>query len=111
MYNHMKWIFFDIGSTLVDETKCYEKHFAEAIYGTNISYEEFKNKVIEFSKKNLKGDHEAVKYYGLSLPKWHSELEMLYPQTENVLNSLKNRGYRLGIIANQVHGTKNRLQK
>lgn len=111
MHNHIKWIFFDIGSTLVDETKCYEKRFAEAIYGTNISYEEFKNKVIAFSKQNLKGDHEAVKYYGLSLPKWHSELEMLYPQTENVLNSLKNRGYRLGIIANQAYGTKNRLQK
>lgn len=111
MCNHIKWIFFDIGSTLVDETKCYEKRFAEAVAGTDISYEEFKNKVVAFSKQNLKGDHEAVKYYGLSLPTWHSELEILYPQVDIVLESLKSNGYRLGIIANQVYGTKSRLQK
>lgn len=52
--NNIKWIFFDIGSTLVDETECYKKRFEEAVKNTDIPYEEFENKVIEFSKRNLK---------------------------------------------------------
>lgn len=108
--NNIKWIFFDIGSTLVDETKCYEKRYAEAIENTGITYEEFKNKVIEFSKQNLKGDHEAVKYYSLALPKWHKELEFLYPEAKIVLKTLKEKNFKLGIIANQSLGTEERLK-
>ena len=108
--NSIKWIFFDIGSTLVDESKCYEKRYAEAVENTDITYKEFENKVIEFSKQNLKGDHEAVKYFNLTLPKWHKELEFLYPETKTVLKALKEKNFRLGIIANQSLGTKERLK-
>ena len=108
--NNIKWIFFDIGSTLVDETECYKKRFEEAVKNTDIPYEEFENKVIEFSKRNLKGDHEAVKYYNLSLPKWHNELEILYPEAKSVLKKLREKGFKLGIIANQSLGTKERLR-
>lgn len=106
----IKWIFFDVGSTLVDETECYEKRYAEAVENTDITYGEFENKVIEFAKQNLKGDHEAVKYYNLSLPKWHKGLEFLYPEAKSVLEKLKEKGYKLGIIANQSLGTKERLR-
>lgn len=109
-FNYIEWIFFDIGSTLMDETKCYEKRFEETVCGTDISMEEFKDKVIEFFCRNLKGDYEAVNYYGLSLPKWHSELEFLYPEAEYVLKKLKSKGYKLGIIANQPPGTQERLK-
>lgn len=111
MMNNIKWIFFDIGSTLVDETECYKKRFEEAVKNTDIPYEEFENKVIEFSKRNLKGDHEAVKYYNLSLPEWHNELEILYPEAKSVLKKLKEKGFKLGIIANQSLGTKERLRR
>ena len=109
--DNIKWVFFDIGSTLVDESKCYEKRYAEAVENTDITYEEFENKVIEFARQNLKGDHEAVKYYNLALPKWHKELEILYSDAETVLNTLYNKGYKLGIIANQSLGTEKRLEK
>lgn len=108
--NSIKWIFFDIGSTLVDESKCYEKRYAEAVENTDITYKEFENKVIEFSKQNLKGDHEAVKYFNLTLPKWHKELEFLYPEAKIVLKALKEQNFKLGIIANQSLGTKERLK-
>ena len=104
-----KWIFFDIGSTLIDESECYKIRCREAVAGTTISPEEFEKKVIEFSKQNLKGDHEAVKHYGVELPPWHKEAEKPYPDTESVLKQLVAKGYRLGVIANQSLGTKDRL--
>lgn len=104
-----KWIFFDIGSTLIDESECYMLRYREAVAGTTISPDDFERKVIEFSKQNLKGDHEAVKYYGVELPPWHKEAERPYADTESVLKQLTVKGYRLGVIANQSPGTKDRL--
>lgn len=106
----IKWIFFDIGSTLIDESKCYQLRYREAVAGTAISPDDFEKKVIEFSKQNLKGDHEAVKYYGLKLPPWHKEAEKPYDNAEFVLKQLCQKGYRLGVIANQSPGTKDRLE-
>lgn len=111
MLQNIKWIFFDIGSTLVDETQCYKKRYSEVTENTDITYEEFEAKVIAFSKQNKKGDHEAVKFYGLTLPKWHKELEILYDDAQSVLKALHNKGYKLGIIANQSLGTAMRLEK
>lgn len=104
-----KWIFFDIGSTLIDESECYQLRYLEAVAGTTISSDDFERKVIEFSKQNLKGDHEAAKYYGIELPLWHKEVERPYADAESVLKQLTVKGYRLGIIANQSPGTKERL--
>lgn len=104
-----KWIFFDIGSTLIDESECYKLRYCEAVAGTTISPDDFEKKVIEFSGQNLKGDHEAVKYYGIELPPWHKEAEKPYGNTESVLEQLTVKGYRLGVIANQSPGTKLRL--
>ena len=106
-----KWLFFDLGSTLVDESQCYERRYIETITNTQIPYDEFVNKVIEFSKQNLKGDIAAAEHYGLPVPQWHNELERLYPNTKTVLQNLIAKGYRLGIIANQLPGTKLRLRK
>ena len=111
MPENIEWIFFDIGSTLVDETECYKKRCSEAIENTDITYEEFEAKVIEFSKQNKKGDYETVQFYGLALPKWHKELEILYADTKSVLSTLYNKGYKLGIVANQLLGTQKRLEK
>ena len=33
-----KWIFFDVGSTLVDETEAYDHRARDMITGTNIIY-------------------------------------------------------------------------
>ncbi len=106
---NIKWIFFDIGSTLIDESECYKLRSREAVAGTMISVEDFWGKTVEFSKQNLKGDHEAAKYYGIKLPPWHKEAEKPYANTEPVLKQLFVKGYRLGIIANQSLGTKDRL--
>lgn len=104
-----EWIFFDIGSTLVDESECYRLRCREAVAGTTVSAENFWEKVIGFSKQNLKGDHAAARYYGIELTPWHTDAERPYADAEPVLKQLSVKGYRLGVIANQSPETKDRL--
>lgn len=110
MLNNIKWLFFDVGSTLVDETECYNHRIRDAIAGTDITFEEFNEKRLYFSKQNLKGDIEALRYFGLAKTPWHHEDEKLYKDSENVLKILCEKGYRIGVIANQSAGTEKRLE-
>ncbi len=109
--NDIKWIFFDVGSTLVDETEAYNHRICEAIKDTDITFEQFNEKRMEFAEQNLKGDLEAFKYFGLVKPPWHKEDEILYADAEDILSMLYNKGYKIGVIANQSLGTSERLEK
>ncbi len=109
-FNNIKWLFFDIGSTLVDESKCYESRYLKAIENTDITYDELLDKVIAFSRQNRNGDHPAIEYFGLKLPEWDNDLEYLSDDTSFVLSELSKK-YNIGIIANQSLGTKQRLEK
>ena len=109
MYN-IKWIFFDVGSTLIDETECYNHRIQDAIAGTDITFDEFNEKRIFFAKQNLKGDIEALRFFGLSKTPWHFEDEKPYEETELVLKTLYEKGYHIGVIANQALGTEKRLE-
>lgn len=103
-------VFFDIGSTLIDETECYNHRIREVIEGTDISFEQFNEKRIFFQKQNLKGDLEAIKFFGLKKTSWHREDESLYPEAKEILRYLHGKGYLIGAIANQGLGTENRLE-
>ena len=107
----VEWIFFDIGSTLVDETEAYNHRIRDAICGTDITIEQFNEKLVYFAKQNLKGDLEAIKYFGLTKTPWHKEDEILYPDAEKVLKYLCDNGYKIGVIENQSLGTAERLEK
>ena len=107
----VKWIFFDVGTTLVDETEAYNHRIRDAIEGTDITFEQFQEKRIFFAKHNLKGDLEAIKYFGLEKTPWHKEDEVPYPDTEDVLQYLRSHEYKIGVIANQSLGTAVRLEK
>ena len=107
----INWIFFDVGSTLVDETKAYEHRILDAIEGTDVTVEQFMEKRLYFARQNLKGDLETVKYFGLKLTPWHSEDETPYPDAEDILIFLRGKGYKIGVIANQPIGTAGRLEE
>ena len=111
MDKRVKWIFFDVGTTLVDETEAYNHRIRDAIDGTDISFHQFNKKRIFFAKQNLKGDLEAIKYFGLLKTPWHKEDEVPYPNAEKILRYLCSQGYKIGIIANQSPGTAERLEK
>ena len=68
----VKWVFFDVGTTLVDEEKAYYNRALDMIKDTNISFKEFDNKRIELARQGLDGNSAAIKYFNLNKTPWHS---------------------------------------
>ena len=108
LMNKIKWIFFDIGSTLVDESAVYENRIKEITQGNNIDRNEFVAKVIERAQTSPKPIVSAAEDYGVKVPAWRHDLEVLYPDTKALLQRLSQK-YKIGIIANQDFGTEQRL--
>lgn len=106
---NIKWIFFDVGSTLIDETEAYDHRARDMIKGTQITFEQFDKKRIAFARQGLDGNSAAIEFFGLKKTPWHSEDELLYPDAISTLSTLCEKGYRLGIIANQNLGLNERL--
>ena len=107
---NIKWLFFDIGSTLVDESIAYRKRIETTVADTDISYDEFYRKMVEVSKQNQDAYNSAVAVYGLNKVPWNSDDEIVYPEAEECLRELSKR-YKIGIIANQNPGSRERLEK
>ncbi len=105
---YIKWLFFDLGSTLIDESDCIKKRCDVICESKNIDREEFIGKVTEYAKTDSYAVKAAASYYGVDIPRWFGELERLYPNVPNILKTLSEK-YKLGIIANQVAGTKERI--
>ena len=110
MFENIKWLFFDVGSTLVDEHIAYEHRFRDIADFANVEYTQVYNQAIELYKQNKKGDLELAKQLGVQLPKWYNEDEILYQDTAKSLEMLSSK-FKIGIIANQELGTKERLEK
>lgn len=106
----IKWIFFDVGSTLVDETEAYDHRARDIIAGTDITFQEFDDMRIALARQGLDGNSAAIKHFGLTKTPWHSEDEVPYPDAKSTLAALIQMGYKLGIIANQKLGTAERLE-
>ncbi len=107
---NIQWIFFDVGSTLVDESKAYEKRLKIVAETAKVSYESVYQTALKFYKENKKGDLEIMKLLHVEKPKWRKEDEILYYETEACLRKLSGK-YNIGVIANQSLGTENRLKE
>ena len=106
----MKWLFFDVGSTIVDERNAYQKRLQDIADAAGVTYEAVLETAMDFYRANRKGDKEAAKCYGVSLTPWHVEEERLYPDAAQSLEML-HKQYKIGIIANQDYGTRERLER
>ena len=107
--NEIKWLFFDVGSTLVDETTVYEDRMKRIAELSGLTYEQIYEYAMSFYKENKKGDLEVARRLGVELPKWKSQYERLYTDTKDCLKKLS-RIYKIGVIANQSLGTSKRLE-
>lgn len=107
----IKWIFFDLGSTLIDESECDEFRLCQLLLEPGAPDREVLEKSMHaFARQNRQPYKETAKKYGLKTAKWPVHLEKLYPGVSEVLSRLGKK-YRLGIIANQIPGTRERLCK
>lgn len=99
-----------MGSTLIDEQFAYKHRLQDIAEAANTTYQKVYDTAMEFYRQNKKGDLETAKQLGVPLSKWHTEDEILYPDAAQCLKTLS-RKYKIGIIANQELGTKDRLQQ
>jgi len=109
MPDHIEWVFFDLGSTLIDETAADVHRIRDMISGTGVTEQAYREKRFEMIRMGLGGDQGAIEFFNLTKTPWHSEDETPYPDAAPILSELKRRGFKLGVIANQPIGTKQRL--
>jgi HAD superfamily hydrolase (TIGR01549 family) len=119
----IRWVFFDLGNTLVDERAAWESRMGQladclAKYGRRCSVEdirsareaasaEFAPRSITAAIAKLTNDPDLDQLV-LAEARYPKELETLYDGAEQTLRSLASR-YQIGVIANQSAGTEQRL--
>ena len=86
--SEIKWVFLDMGSTLVDESDVYESRCNYVISAKGLEHDEFIEKVHHAAKVSPTPIKQAAQAYGVALPEWNSSLEKLYLETEGVLKAL-----------------------
>ena len=91
--NAIRWVFFDIGSTLVDEEEAYKHRIRDMIEGTSVTLDQFWDKRIQYAKEGFNGDQKAIEQFGLSKTPWHSEDEAPFPDCEQTLAALCRQGF------------------
>ena len=110
----IRYLFFDIGYTLVDEdavweARCREQADMPEARTLGLSAGDIYREIEEASRQYLPQYRAVVKKYGFTLAApFRGELETLYPEAPAVLAALSEK-YRLGVIANQAKGLKERL--
>lgn len=115
MLESVKWLFFDMGSTLLDETDSYKSWFANAANLVNgaISAEDIEKEYCAGMARyeaTVVGQLKQFGFTGNSTNHLYpSELDKPYPEAKAVLERLS-KSYHLGIIANQKHGAEQRLE-
>lgn len=111
MFENIKWLFFDLGSTLIDESECIDYRIRELLKQINApSREILERRMREYASQNRLPYKDTAKEFGLETVKWPHHLEKIYECAPEVLEKLQKK-YKLGIIANQGLGTENRLIK
>ena len=92
------YLFFDLGSTLIDESLCDQQYILDTVAGSAITAEKYEAKLIEFSSKNENYYTCARMFYDLPKVPWRHDLERLYPGVPEMLERLSAQ-FKLGIIA------------
>lgn len=105
----LRWLFFDVGSTLVDETLCDQARIADTLRTSTVSAEAFITRLRAFAAQNADAYKACLKHFSLTKAPWRSDLEQLYPAVPALLQQLSGR-YALGVIANQNAGLEERLR-
>lgn len=110
LMNGVRWVFLDIGSTLVDESLAVRNRVARTVAGTGVSFDEFYDRMMEISRTDPGAYRRALEHYGLTPVPWDSADERPYPEAADCLQRLHGR-YGIGVVANQVPGCEGRLKE
>ena len=110
----IKWLFFDVGGTLVNEKDAFDRRIRETIriqkaHGNAYTVQQLEHAMCEAAMAGRSYFRGAMKDLGISdFAPYDAVGEILYPEAPSVLMSLSPK-YKLGVIANQPEGTEKRL--
>ncbi|MCM1286103.1 MAG: HAD family hydrolase [Acetobacter sp.] len=109
--NNIKWLFFDLGATLINEDDAHKQRIINTVnLNSGITYDDLYNEMIKASRSFMQPYPTAVKALALSnISKYPKELERLYEDTYDILKYLHKK-YKIGIIANQLKGSEERIK-
>jgi len=117
LFDGVKWLFFDVGSVLADETPVHEERFRRIlpqireITGRDMTFEEFGLLMDEGGLHRVGAFGYAARKLGVRGPlPYLDEYEIPYPDSEEAVRKLSS-AYKLGIIANQRPGLAERLDR
>lgn len=108
----IEWCFFDLGSTLVDETDAWRHRLFDTAEQSNslVNAEDLIEKITVIARTSCRPYQELLSRFEMTATPWHPEDEILFPQTKSILAYLHEK-YSIGIIANQITGTRQRLSE
>ena len=117
LFNNIKWLFFDLGYTLINEDEAHRKRINDCIKYQKahnnrlFTYDEIFNEICRASaeyRQQFYGAMETLKIEEKT--EYPKENEKPYHDAKNVLKKLSGK-YKIGIIANQSEGSKDRLSQ
>ncbi len=114
---NIKWIFFDMGHTLVNETGVTHARYMRTVddlcrQGTAVGIDAFEERVLEIGRTpGINMYKEAIREYGAPIRYTYlREMEAPYAASDGVLARLHQK-YKLGIIASQPGGSLQRMRR
>ena len=116
MFYNIKWLFFDVGYTLVNEdevwrVRCREQAECHEAASLGLSETDIYNEIVNASVEFKPQFNTLIEKYGFKFKAlYRSEYEQLYPCIPKLLEYLASK-YRIGIIANQKSGLSERLRE
>lgn len=111
-----KYIFFDVGYTLINEDdvwshRCREQAETDEAKALSLTAEDIYNEIVAASLAHKPQYRTVVQKYNFKqVAPYRHDLEKVYPEAKFVLEQLSKK-YCLGIIANQADGLVARLEK
>lgn len=115
LMDNVKWLFFDVGYTLINEDKCHEnriKNTVSRFHGSKwkLTYDNLYEAMVQASRDYCQPYVTALKSFGIDYYEpYEKELEEPYAAAGSVLKELHSY-YKIGVIANQTAGTIERLR-
>lgn len=116
-FENAKWLFFDLGYTLIDEHAAHEKRINDCIeyqrkrYGRIFTHEQIYKEMCRASADYRQQFYGAMEALGIEeKTPYPKALEKPFEDAEAVLKTLSAK-YSVGIIANQSTGAEERLKK
>lgn len=113
----VEWIFFDLGSTLLDEDRAYEEYRRRCVeelrgLGLEISLDAYREQMEACAGQGLDPIRASWAHFAPQAPRplWTNEGVEPYPETREVLETLS-QAYPLGIIANQSREVRHLLEE